>query len=78
MEGVEPGEYGYALFVSTVDGHPKVAHGGGIFGFNSSLAEFPKDHLTVAVLANSIGKDTGAGKVARRIERIALGLPADK
>lgn len=78
MEGLEPGEYGYALFINSLDGHSKIGHGGGIFGFNSSLSEFPKDHVTVAVIANSIGKDTGVGKVSKRIERIALGLSPEK
>jgi D-alanyl-D-alanine carboxypeptidase len=67
-------EYGYALMVSTKEGHQKVDHGGSINGFNAALSEFPKDHLTVVVLANTIGKDAGSGKVADRIERIALGL----
>jgi CubicO group peptidase (beta-lactamase class C family) len=67
-------EYGYALMFSDKEGHEKVDHGGGINGFNAALSEFPKDHLTVVVLANTIGKDAGAGKVADRIERIALGL----
>jgi D-alanyl-D-alanine carboxypeptidase len=70
------GEYGFGLFVSSVEGHRKVDHGGGIHGFSSSLSEFPDDHTTVVVLANSIGKDVGAQKVADRIERLAIGLPA--
>lgn len=78
IEGMDLGEYGYALFINTVEGHSRIEHGGGIFGFNSSLSEFPKDHLTVAVLANSIGKDVGAGKLSKRIERIALGLTPEK
>jgi len=68
-------EYGYALSIVDVDGHQRIGHGGGIPGFNSSLNQFPQDHVTVAVIANSIGKDVGAGKVAGRIERIMLGLP---
>lgn len=72
------GEYGYALALSDLQGHQKIAHGGGIPGFNSSLSEFPKDHITVAVIANAIGKDAGAGKVAAKIERIAIGLPPEK
>lgn len=75
-EGMPAGEYGYALFISDYEGHRKVSHGGGIFGFNSSLSEFPRDRITVAVIANSIGKDLGARMVAERIERIALELPA--
>lgn len=72
------GEYGYALAINTVDGHLKISHGGGIDGFNSSLAEFPNDKVTVAVIANTIGKENGAHLVAKRIERIAIGLPAEK
>jgi D-alanyl-D-alanine carboxypeptidase len=71
-------EYGYALFVSQEEGHRKVSHGGGIYGFNASLSEFPQDRVTVAVLSNAIGKDVGASKVAGRIERIAIGLPPKK
>ncbi|MCA0207784.1 MAG: beta-lactamase family protein [Proteobacteria bacterium] len=74
--GMPAGEYGYALFISDYEGHRKISHGGGIFGFNSSLSEFPGDRVTVAVIANSIGKDLGARMVAERIERIALDLPA--
>lgn len=69
-------DYADALMISNKNGHRKVDHGGGINGFNAHLSEFPDDHLTVVVLANTIGKDVGAGKIADRIERIALGLPA--
>ena len=61
-EGAEPGEYGYALGISKVEGHTRIGHGGGIFGFNTSLQEFPDDHVTVAVIANGIGKDVGVGQ----------------
>ena len=71
-------EYGYALFLSEEEGHRKIDHGGGIYGFSSSLSEFPDDKTTVVVLSNAIGKDVGASKVAGRIERLAIGLPAKK
>ena len=71
-------EYGYALMLSQEDGHRKVDHGGGIYGFSASLSEFPDDKTTVVVLSNAIGKDVGAPKVADRIERLAIGLPAKK
>jgi D-alanyl-D-alanine carboxypeptidase len=71
-------EYGYALFLSDIEGHRKIDHGGGIYGFSSSLTEFPDDKTTVVVLANSIGKDVGDSKVAARIERLAIGLPPKK
>lgn len=72
------GEYGYALFLSEEEGHRKIDHGGGIYGFSSSLSEFPDDKTSVAVLSNAIGKDVGASKVADRIERLAIGLPEKK
>ncbi|GIL41562.1 serine hydrolase domain-containing protein [Roseiterribacter gracilis] len=71
-------EYGYALQMSDEEGHEKINHGGGIFGFSSMLTEFPKDHVTVVVLANTIGKDVGTAKIVPKIERLALGLPAEK
>ncbi len=67
-------DYGFGLETSIVEGHRKVDHGGGIDGFSASLAEFPQDRVTVVVLSNTIGKGVGAGEIARRIERIALGL----
>lgn len=71
-------EYGYALFMSEEEGHRKIGHGGGIYGFSSELSEFPDDHVIVAVLSNAIGKDVGVTKIADRIERLAIGLPAKK
>lgn len=73
-----PSEYGYALFLSQEESHRKIDHGGGIYGFSSSLSEFPDDHTTVVVLSNTIGKDGGVTKVAKQIERLAIGLPANK
>lgn len=70
--------YGYALFLSQEEGHRKIDHGGGIYGFSASLSEFPDDKTTVVVLSNAIGKDVGASKVAGRIERLAIGLPPKK
>jgi D-alanyl-D-alanine carboxypeptidase len=70
-----PSEYGFALGISKLQGHTRIGHGGGIFGFNTSLQEFPDDRLTIAVIANSIGPKVGVSQIAKRIERIALGLP---
>jgi D-alanyl-D-alanine carboxypeptidase len=71
-------EYGYALFLSEMEGHRKIDHGGGIYGFSAALSEFPDDKTTVVVLSNVIGKDVGASKIADRIERLAIGVPAKK
>lgn len=77
VEGSERGEYGYALGVGKVEGHARIGHGGGIYGFNSSLQEFPADRVTIVVIANGIGKDVGVGQIVKRIERIALSLPGE-
>jgi D-alanyl-D-alanine carboxypeptidase len=71
-------EYGFALFLSDLEGHRKVDHGGGIYGFSASLSEFPDDHVTVVVLSNTIGKGVGAQEIAKRIEHLAIALPTSK
>jgi CubicO group peptidase (beta-lactamase class C family) len=47
--------YGFGLFISSVDGHKKIDHGGGIEGFNTEVAYYPDDQLAVIVLANLNG-----------------------
>ena len=44
--------YAFGLFVSKRNGHKVIEHGGGIEGFNTSLAFYPDDKLTVIVLGN--------------------------
>jgi len=70
---LEGGEYGYGLVIGKLQGHASIGHGGGIDGFSSLLTQFPEDGITLAVIANSIGADKGAGKVAKRIRLIAIG-----
>lgn len=75
---LEGGEYGYGLVITRLEGHLWMGHAGGIQGFTSLLAEFPDDRTTLAVIANSLGADKGAGKVADRIRRIAVGAKPGK
>jgi D-alanyl-D-alanine carboxypeptidase len=63
-------KYGFGLTIAVVDGHPVVQHGGGIFGFNSMLAYFPEEELSVAVISNS--EACSAGQLAAKIARIML------
>jgi D-alanyl-D-alanine carboxypeptidase len=64
--------YGFGLMPGQLEGHPQIAHGGGINGFMSMLIYFPKDDVTVAVLSNSsLGP---ASRIANRVGRAALGL----
>ncbi len=65
-------EYGFGLIIDSLDGHARVQHGGGIFGFNAMLARFPDDGVTIAVLSNS--QAISAGRLADDLSREALGI----
>ena len=58
--------YGCGLMITTTKGHLQYEHGGGIEGFNTEMAYYPDDKLTVIVLANLNGGAPGdiAGKLA--------------
>jgi CubicO group peptidase (beta-lactamase class C family) len=47
--------YGCGLMIHTAKGHLQYEHGGGIEGFNTEMAYYPDDKLTVIVLANLNG-----------------------
>lgn len=67
--------YGFGLGVDSLNGHPRIAHSGGIHGFQSMLAYYPKDSLTVVVLANS--GPSPVDLLAGNLARVMLGLPLD-
>lgn len=54
------GPYGLGWFVSQRNGHAVVEHGGSWQGFDTHIAHFPDQRLTVVVLANLRGAATGA------------------
>jgi CubicO group peptidase (beta-lactamase class C family) len=68
--------YACGLMVRTVNGHPLIEHGGGIEGFNTELAYYPDDKLTVVVLGNqnSGAPEDIAGKLAAVVhgEKVVL------
>jgi CubicO group peptidase (beta-lactamase class C family) len=45
-------DYAFGLLVHTVSGHKVIDHAGGIEGFNTHLAYYPEDKLTLVVLGN--------------------------
>jgi len=47
--------YACGLMVHTVNGHQVIEHGGGIEGFNTDLAYYPDDRLTIVVHGNLNG-----------------------
>jgi hypothetical protein len=72
-DGGGANDYGFGLFIDSLDGHARIQHGGNIFGFNSMLARFPDDGVTVAVISNS--QPVSATRVANRPQPRALGVP---
>jgi CubicO group peptidase (beta-lactamase class C family) len=64
-------DYGFGLGIHSVNGHEEIAHGGGIEGFNTALAYYPDDRLTVVVLGNVEGLATQ--EIAADLHTIAEG-----
>jgi len=64
-------DYAFGLGVITKDGRKRIAHGGGIEGFNTSLTYYPEDKLVVAVLANLNGPF--ADQINSQLSQVAHG-----
>ncbi len=73
-------DYACGVAVHTVSGHKVIDHGGGIEGFNTFLAYYPEDELTVVVLANLNGN--APQEIATRLAAVAHGekveLPSER
>jgi CubicO group peptidase (beta-lactamase class C family) len=63
--------YAFGLQVDTVGGHKAIEHGGGIEGFNTELAYYPDDKLTVVVLGNVNG--AAPGEIATKLAALSHG-----
>lgn len=73
-------DYACGLGVRSVNGRRLIEHGGGIEGFNTELAYYPDDKLTIVVLGNLNG---GApGDIASKLASVAHGekviLPSER
>jgi CubicO group peptidase (beta-lactamase class C family) len=72
--------YAFGLAVHTVNGHRVIDHGGGIEGFNTMLAYYPDEKLTVAVLGNLNGR--APQEIAQDLGALAQGetvmLPSER
>jgi CubicO group peptidase (beta-lactamase class C family) len=64
--------YGFGLAIDEFEGHRRIQHGGGIFGFNSMLLWLPDVDLHIAVISN--GEAVASTRIADRIARAALGI----
>lgn len=67
--------YGFGLATDSLSGHIRISHSGGIHGFQSNLAWYPMESLTVVVLANS--SPAPVDLIAGNLARIVLGLPLE-
>ncbi len=72
--------YAFGLQVETVGGHKVIQHGGGIEGFNTELAYYPDDKLTVVVLGNVNGAapEQIAAKLAALSHGETVKLPGER
>jgi CubicO group peptidase (beta-lactamase class C family) len=64
-------DYAFGLQVFKVNGHQVIDHEGGIEGFNTLLAYYPEDKLTVIVLGNVNG--TAPQQIGRDLAKLAHG-----
>lgn len=62
--------YGFGWTLDSLDGRPRVHHGGSLPGFRAEMARFPSDSLTVIVLTN--GDGARAGDIADAVARVHL------
>lgn len=65
--------YGYGFFMSNLNGHRKIEHGGTINGFRAQLSAYPDDGLTVTVLCNL--NSAPQAQLESQISRLMLGIP---
>ena len=80
-EMIEPGllrngkqtTYGYGFFISNLNGHRKIEHGGDINGFRAQLSAYPDDGLTVTVLCNL--NSAPRAQLESQVSRLMLGIP---
>jgi CubicO group peptidase (beta-lactamase class C family) len=79
-------DYALGLAVTAVDGRRRISHGGGIEGFNTSLAYYPESKVVVLALANlngpaadqitaQLGKSVHGDTVVLTSERKEITLP---
>ena len=64
-------DYGFGLGVHTTGGHKVIDHGGGIEGFNTHLAYYPEDQVTIVVLGNLNG--AAPSEIAGKLGELAHG-----
>ncbi len=69
--------YAMGLGITYRDGSPRIAHGGGIYGYVSELRYLPEHDLSIAVLINTTGQ-ADPSEMAEAIENFVLGPEAPR
>ncbi|MBO0798016.1 MAG: serine hydrolase [Blastocatellia bacterium] len=73
MMTVYKNNYAYGLGVNQQFNRKMVSHGGGINGFNTALARFPEEKLTIVVLRNADYGYSNPGQIGNNLAAIVLG-----
>ncbi len=73
MMTVVKNDYAYGIGVNKTHNRTMVSHGGGINGFNTFLARFPAEKVTVVVLRNIDGGSPGPGKISNDLAALLFG-----
>lgn len=70
------GHYGYAFWIDSFKHQLRIYHSGGINGFASDIAFFPKNDLFITVLSNN--ENTYAPGIANTLAAILFDIPVEK
>lgn len=65
------GNYGYGVFVDSLDTHPRICHSGGIPGFRAYLSYYKEGEICIVVLSNN---ESNAQLVANGLAGIMLNM----
>jgi CubicO group peptidase (beta-lactamase class C family) len=67
--------YGFGWEIGSIDGHPLIAHNGGIHGFATSALRIPDERIYVAILANLDDQQPSPDDLAMKVAYLLLGKP---
>src|SRR5499426_1324445 len=73
MMTVDKNNYAYGLVVTQQHNRKMVSHGGGINGFNTILARFPEEKITIVVLRNADYGFSSPNKISQDLAAIVFG-----
>jgi len=73
MMTVDKNDYAYGLAVNQQFNRKMVSHGGGIHGFNTFLARFPQEKVTIVVLRNANYGVPDPEKISQDLAAIVFG-----